>query len=341
MLARVLSAAIVGLDAVPVDVEVDVSPGIPTFAVVGLPDGAVREARERVRSAIRNTGFEMPARRITVNLAPVDSRKEGPAFDLPIALGILGATRQIPPSGIDGAAHSGVLRVGGVTVGVLGCGVDVAYPPEHGRLMEAIRQHGALVSDLPMGTQRRRQQFPRRNRLISGLARAVVVVEGDVDSGALVTARCALAQGRRVFAVPGSIHAPGSRGSHYLLAQGATVLGAPTDVLERLGLVHAATSAPPVQLEGGAPDNDAAPVASIAGRTSRGEACAAPAMVEPGTEAMVLAVMEEEALHIDVVISRARRQAAEVTAALAMLEVRGLVRQFPGKHFARVQARRW
>jgi magnesium chelatase family protein len=120
MLARVLSAAIVGLDAVPVDVEVDVSPGIPAFAVVGLPDTAVREARERVRSAIRNTGFEMPARRITVNLAPADTRKEGPAFDLPIALGILAATRQVPPSGIDGYVVLGELSLNGSVRPVVG-----------------------------------------------------------------------------------------------------------------------------------------------------------------------------------------------------------------------------
>ena len=88
MLARVRSAAVVGLEASIVEVEVDVSPGIPTFAIVGLPDAGVREARERVRAAVRNSGYEMPVRRITVNLAPADTRKEGPVFDLPIALGV-------------------------------------------------------------------------------------------------------------------------------------------------------------------------------------------------------------------------------------------------------------
>jgi magnesium chelatase family protein len=104
---------VVGLDAVPVDVEVDVSPGIPTFAVVGLPDTAVREARERVRAAIRNAGYEMPPRRITVNLAPADTRKEGPAFDLPIALGILAATRQVPHVALDGLVVTGELSLDG------------------------------------------------------------------------------------------------------------------------------------------------------------------------------------------------------------------------------------
>ena len=92
VLARVRSAAVIGLEASMVEVEVDVSPGIPTFAVVGLPDAGVREARERVRAAVRNSGYEMPVRRITVNLAPADTRKEGSVFDLPIALGILMAT---------------------------------------------------------------------------------------------------------------------------------------------------------------------------------------------------------------------------------------------------------
>src|SRR5574340_158482 len=100
MLARVHSATVIGIDAVPVDVEVDVSPGIPMCAIVGLPDAAVREARERVRTAIRNAGYEMPARRVTVNLAPADLRKAGPAFDLPIALGILAATQQVPPQAL-------------------------------------------------------------------------------------------------------------------------------------------------------------------------------------------------------------------------------------------------
>jgi magnesium chelatase family protein len=110
----------VGLDAVPVDVEVDVSPGIPTFAVVGLPDTAVREARERVRAAIRNAGYEMPPRRITVNLAPADTRKAGPAFDLPIALGILAATRQVPEAGLDGCVVVGELSLDGAVRPVAG-----------------------------------------------------------------------------------------------------------------------------------------------------------------------------------------------------------------------------
>ena len=113
MLARVHSAAVVGVDAVPVEVEVDVGVGLPMCAIVGLPDAAVREARERVRSAIRNAGYEMPARRVTVNLAPADLRKVGPAFDLPIALGLLAATQQIPSQALAGCVVVGELSLDG------------------------------------------------------------------------------------------------------------------------------------------------------------------------------------------------------------------------------------
>jgi magnesium chelatase family protein len=113
MLARIHSAAVVGVEAVPVDVEVDVGPGLPLCSIVGLPDAAVREARERVRSAIRNAGYDVPARRVTVNLAPADLRKVGPAYDLPIALGILTATQQLPPQALAGCVVIGELSLDG------------------------------------------------------------------------------------------------------------------------------------------------------------------------------------------------------------------------------------
>jgi magnesium chelatase family protein len=120
MLARVRSAAVIGLDAVPVDVEVDVAAGLPAFAIVGLPDAAVREARERVRAAIRNAGYDMPARRVTVNLAPADTRKVGPAFDLPIALGILTATGQLPETAVREYVAVGELSLDGTVRPVAG-----------------------------------------------------------------------------------------------------------------------------------------------------------------------------------------------------------------------------
>ncbi|TMI78941.1 MAG: DNA-protecting protein DprA [Bacillati bacterium ANGP1] len=147
--------------------------------------------------------------------------------------------------GVDAAAHAGALRQGGSTVAVLGCGVDVVYPREHRSLMEAMLARGGIVSEAPMGVPPRRQQFPLRNRLISGLAQAVVVVEGGVDSGSLITARHAARQGRPVYAVPGSVFAPGSRGPHRLLASGARVLGDPGELLQRLGVGSSGCSARP------------------------------------------------------------------------------------------------
>jgi magnesium chelatase family protein len=120
MLARVRSAAVLGLDAYPIDVEVDVGGGLPAFAIVGLPDTAVQEAKERVRAAIRNTNYEVPSRKITVNLAPADVRKEGPAFDLPMAVGILAATEQIRPVALDGTVLLGELSLDGALRPVAG-----------------------------------------------------------------------------------------------------------------------------------------------------------------------------------------------------------------------------
>jgi magnesium chelatase family protein len=120
MLATVLSAALVGLEALPVSVEVDVGAGLPSFAIVGLPDAAVQEARERVRSAVRNSGFDLPPRRVVVNLAPGDRRKEGPAFDLPIALAVLVATGQLAPSCVQGYLALGELALDGTLRSVPG-----------------------------------------------------------------------------------------------------------------------------------------------------------------------------------------------------------------------------
>ncbi len=151
MLARVRSAAVVGLEASIVEVEVDVSPGIPTFAVVGLPDAGVREARERVRAAVRNSGYEMPVRRITVNLAPADIRKEGPVFDLPIALGILVATQQVPPVALASLVAVGELSLDGTVRPVPGVlSIALALRDGSGRgllLPEANGSEASIVVD--------------------------------------------------------------------------------------------------------------------------------------------------------------------------------------------------
>lgn len=135
--------------------------------------------------------------------------------------------------GIDGAAHEGALATG--TVAVLAGGVDVVYPPEHRKLYDRIAEAGCIVSEMPPGTEPQASHFPRRNRLISGLALGVVVVEASARSGSLITARFALEQGREVFAVPGSPLDPRSEGPNGLIRQGATLTRSAADVLEGLG----------------------------------------------------------------------------------------------------------
>ena len=142
--------------------------------------------------------------------------------------------------GIDAAAHRGALSVGGDTVAFLGTGIDRVYPARNHELALAIGAHGAIVSELPIGTPVSAANFPRRNRLISGIARGVLVVEAALQSGSLITARLAAEQGRDVFALPGSIHAPQARGCHLLIKQGAKLVDCVQDVLEELGIAAGA-----------------------------------------------------------------------------------------------------
>jgi len=136
--------------------------------------------------------------------------------------------------GVDGAAHKGALSAGR-TIAVLGCGVDIPYPPSHRALAEAIVAHGALVSEFPPGMPPLAHHFPLRNRIISGLADAVVIVEAAERSGSLITARLALEQGREVMAVPGSVAGGRNRGSHALLRDGAALIESADDILRELG----------------------------------------------------------------------------------------------------------
>jgi len=137
--------------------------------------------------------------------------------------------------GIDAAAHRGALLAGGRTIAVMGCGLDAVYPRENAALAGEVAAGGALVSDLPTGTPPLRQHFPRRNRIISGLAVGTLVVEAALQSGSLITARLAAEQGREVFAMPGSIHNPMARGCHRLIRQGAKLVETADDIFAELG----------------------------------------------------------------------------------------------------------
>lgn len=146
--------------------------------------------------------------------------------------------------GIDAAAHRGGLTARGSTIAVLGCGADIVYPRGNAPLHAQIAARGAIVSEFPLGTPPLRENFPRRNRLISGLARGCLVVEAALASGSLITARLAAEQGREVFAIPGSIHSPLTRGCHSLIKQGAKLAESAQDVLEELGIATVSVALP-------------------------------------------------------------------------------------------------
>ena len=175
--------------------------------------------------------------------------------------------------GVDAAAHRGALGREGATIAVLGSGVDVVYPAEHARLAAAIAENGAVVSELPPGAPPRRHHFPRRNRLISGLARAVVVVEAGARSGSLITARCAADQGREVMAVPGNVLSGRSAGGHALIRDGAAIVESAEDILEGIGLGQLGAGSPPAPEASAAPD-------PVLRHMDPGEACGVEELIE-------------------------------------------------------------
>ncbi|MFO8035812.1 MAG: DNA-processing protein DprA [Anaerolineales bacterium] len=200
--------------------------------------------------------------------------------------------------GIDGIAHQAALDAGGRTIAVLGSGVDRIYPPEHRGLAQKIASQGVVLSDYPLGTPPEGGNFPPRNRIISGLSRGVIVVEAGRRSGALITAKYAADQGREVFAVPGSIHAPQSKGANALIQQGAHPLLSPQDVMEVLELS---------QVGGGQPKRSELP--------------------SNPTEAILYQTLGLEPLHVDDICARVELPVEKVTATLAVMEIKGLVRK--------------
>jgi len=213
--------------------------------------------------------------------------------------------------GIDSVAHRATLEKGAMTIAVLGCGVDVVYPPENVRLRDAISKNGAVVSEFPMGTSPEAQNFPRRNRIISGLSLGVVVIEAGERSGALLTAEYALEQNREVFAVPGNVDAAKSRGTNALIKQGAKLVQTVEDILEELG--------PPFQ------ELAEQPTASMQLQKN----------LTPEQKA-VLGSLSSEPRHIDRITEETGFTSHQVSSVLLSLELNGLVRALPGKMYVKV-----
>ncbi len=211
--------------------------------------------------------------------------------------------------GVDTIAHRTTLDTGGRTAAALANGLDTIYPPENRRLADEIAERGALMTDYPLGTKPRADFFPRRNRILSGVSLGTLVIEGDFKSGAMITARFATEQNRELFAVPGSIFSPQSRGPLGLIKDGATPVSSADDILEALNLTQIGA-----QMDFGRaapPDSD--------------------------DERALMSVLTREPQHVDIVARRSGLAPSIASGTLALLELKGLVRDLGGMQFVRVR----
>jgi DNA processing protein len=208
--------------------------------------------------------------------------------------------------GIDAAAHRGGLAGRSRSIAVVGTGLDIVYPARNRTLAHKLAQSGVLMSEFPLGTGALAGNFPRRNRLISGIARGCLVIEAAAQSGSLITARLANEQGREVFAVPGSVHSPLSKGCHLLIKQGAKLVESAQDVLEELNMSGSATRSPVA-----APDE--------------------------GRSAVLLEHLGFDACDVDTLISRSGLTSDAVSALLTQLEIEGRIAALPGGRYQRLR----
>jgi DNA processing protein len=200
--------------------------------------------------------------------------------------------------GIDSVAHNAALAAGGRSIAVFACGLDIVYPAENADLARSIIQQGALISEYPLGTRPRADNFPRRNRIMSGLSLGVLVTEAGETSGAMITAHLALEQNREVFAIPGSVLSPASRGTNYLIQEGAKLVRDYTDILEELNLTAVAHQ---IEMREVMPASD--------------------------TESLLLKQLSAEPIHIDEVCRNSGLPVSTVSSTLAMMELKGLIKQ--------------
>ncbi len=212
--------------------------------------------------------------------------------------------------GIDTVAHTATLKAGGRTIAVIGSGLDVPYPPENSKLMDQIAEEGVVVSEFPMGAKPDATNFPRRNRIISGLSLGTLVVESAEDGGAMITASTALDQDREVFAIPGNIRESRSRGPHKLIQEGrAKLVHCVEDILQELNL-----------------------------RLDKGllKKAEPPAIQLSIFEQKVYELLSDEPIHIDDLAELADKSTSDVLVNLLSLEFKGLIRQLPGKMFVKM-----
>ncbi len=263
-----------------------------SLEVLGTPQLAIVGSRHPTASG-RDTAFQFAAHLARCGLAITSGLAEG----------------------IDGASHRGALAAGGATIAVCGTGLERVYPEQHAELANAIAAAGALVSEFPPRTPPRKEHFPRRNRIISALSLGTLVVEAARQSGSLITARCAGEQGREVFAIPGSIHNPLSRGCHRLIRDGAKLVETADDILSELRIPLAAATA--------APDAPRAPRPVQAGDP-----------LDKDYE-ILLDALGFDALGVDALVERSGLKPDEVASMLLILELRGLVEVRPGGRYCR------
>lgn len=229
--------------------------------------------------------------------------------------------------GIDSSAHRGALsHPDGRTVAVLGSGVDVPYPPENAKLFDQIAERGAVLSEYPLGTQPLAEHFPRRNRIVSGMSRGVLVVEADQRSGALITAKQAIEEHNRpVFALPGRVDSPQSSGPHQLIRDGAALVTGLEDILEGLGPLSNA----PLSVSAAPTLFSSAPAPLAAGASS-----APPAVVLSGHQDLVFQQLTRDGRSVDQIIESSGLEAAQVLQELTFLSLKGLVRRVDGNTYA-------
>jgi DNA processing protein len=220
--------------------------------------------------------------------------------------------------GIDAISHQGAMAVNGRAIGVLGTGIDVCYPKENKKLYEKVLERGAILSEFPIGTHPAPENFPVRNRIVAGMPLGVVVVEGAQYSGSLITARLAMESGREVFAVPGNVTQPVSFAPNLLIKQGAKLVTNGEDVIEELPT----------------------PVRAALVQAEQPEAAQRNLMLAASLNSSEKTIYDllsaEESVHIDDIVERSNLNSSEVLATLFNLEMKGIVRQMPGKQFAKI-----